>query len=422
MSLFSAGIIAGARRRISSVDFRMDSRGFTLSGGSGVQTITIPGFGTPKACMIFFNTAGFGGTQTRVNHSIGFYDGTTERCFSAKISGDEGPQSTNGGSGAFPNLLTEISNSFANNSLVDTWSAVGFVQDGIEIQVDIGTSAAHDLHVIFWGGAALESVVVGDFDADAYDSNGFGTESTGHRTDVAFFGGCTDVVNSSARNGCFMHFGLISWNGSSFDQVGQSFNINTSFSYTGYGAISNDGILRTQSDEILTITGRGASDFTFQNPDLAAINELIYMSFQLSSEVGHEIVQHESPEVPGIASFYHDVEYGVWSGAIQLHNTMPAYNTVYDAGDGNGQAITVLCRSGDARTMIYASEEGGTPNSNQAMYVDEPCRTLFDDGTVAYEGYGPVYSDDGYTIDFDVVDENTSSPHQWPALHFATIP
>jgi hypothetical protein len=153
-----------------------------IASSASTFQLTVPGFGTPKAVMLFCtNAQSLNGDETSNLMSIGFTDGVNNF---ASMS-----YTTNGVADA--NVVSKQSNDsclgFINqNNVAQQWAFSQWVTDGVELTTVSGSSASREVVAVLIGGQDVDEVLAFDHTLNANASQ---SVSLGFQPDLVLFGG-----------------------------------------------------------------------------------------------------------------------------------------------------------------------------------------------------------------------------------------
>lgn len=126
---------------------------------TGLQDITVSGFGTPKAAIIIISTALSAGTiQAGAILGVGWTDGTNSVC--SGMASEDGTLSSNCGRAHTSTKIITLPN-YTGSALIVEANFDSWVTDGVRINVTTSDGSAYLMNVILIGGAGTISAAAG---------------------------------------------------------------------------------------------------------------------------------------------------------------------------------------------------------------------------------------------------------------------
>lgn len=368
--------------------------------GSGSQNWEVSGFGTPQAAIILMHNGGTADTDIAgALLSIGFYDGTRQRCGYCNMLDATAATGAHSSASVFTDRVGRVSWPGGDSRTVTStaWST-----NGISLTFDAGAARPY-ITVILIKGAT--GVYAGDYTPDTTVSNTVNATTTGINPNF--------IMNVGAYGSLVAGFAINS--GSPLTQKSFGWSVSTNLSPCRNGSV-------LLSDRIgAAIVGGSASAFTYKEYEVTAFGT---DQFTVTTQEGSSPSAFTTQQVflalqvdalPDLFLATAPTGTGDWGpiytatsqpvAALMIPCAQTAEDTYSDTGDESG-GIGYYFVSPTEESGVYITNEDALTTTNASTRQSASLIIQGDEGGAPkFQASQPTFSSSGLTF----ADANTSS-------------
>ena len=393
---------------MADVKFRVVTA--TLNTSPGNQDITISGFGTPSAAIVFYGGDSSGTQKANATLGVGFTDGTNECCVA--ISSEDAVTTTD----TYRKMRNDrfidcLSGTTSASDYVASFSA--WITDGIRINIASAPSGTRTATFILIGGADVTNATVGDVPL------GFGTsaitETIGHSSDLILSASSGHDISTSAIVHSILSLGMYHNDGADtqksvcfLDQ--DDISTPTPSDVGGYFSTTNSAlqVFNGTATWVAQISNVTSTTFDVTPSASASGDDLIYLALKFSNSPDISIDTLDGPTATGSYSttapgFEPDF-------CLMFLSDNTTVNTVQ-----NSESISISAfDAANEACLSYSSKDNVTFKVAKSEYNASAVADLTAGNTDLHVGTFTSFDANGFTLNFPSTVAGTS--RKWAAL------
>lgn len=380
-----------------------------LNTTTGLQNITISGFGTPKAAIVMLNYSDSGqdSTVSVSRMSYGFTDGVSNYQVSFESNDGAATSSTRRSGDSSLGMLQLTSGATLANIVFNAW-----ITDGIQINITtaFGTPSVYAT-VILLGGSDLLNVSVGavkltngtsstaisslSFEPTIVNTIGVGLNTIGNSTITVMSLGYSHNDGTAKNKGVIYHdsnsFGTSSVESYSATARCAGQIISGALTWTGY------------------ISSYATNGFTYTHDTNTGGDYVFYLAMELGGGIGVNIDLIDSPSTTGS---FAKTGVGFQPNYLMLASAEGTNADAIQATDADG--FSVYSTDGTSESTHAGSSQDAVTTTNTASRVSTDLAFLHSGNAIATQGSLTSFDSDGYTLNITTL----TAQKKWLQLAF----
>lgn len=370
-----------------------------LNTSTGNQSLTTANFGnaTPKAAIQISSFATTNDSEAAHGQlSIGFTDGTTDRCIS--LSSEDAQGTTDTVRGFTPNFLRINIPGNLSPDVVADFNA--WVTDGVQVNITNAPSAAYLTQTILFGGTNLQAHVSSVTTGQPNVAQDITT--VGFEPDIVFFIDVDRNLDQELSDN-FGAFG-VAHNGDTVTQRCIGFEDNEGDSATATRGLYSDVYASSiPGDYQIEISDFDTQGFSI-TPRSAGARDVAYLALKLPDKL-MSLTTLQTPPLTGDQEVDLDIDPNLLIAGMSMHASTNTLNTT-------GEAFPIGLWSADGSdeySTTMRSEDGADPTDAACLSSDSIILTD-DAGSTAFTGSLKSFDSDGFTLTWTAV---SGTPRHW---------